>query len=200
MPFVARNMIVLPPCKGMEPPLNSVCKKFKSSAALLTLLATAVLHDSFTNTAEAVVFNLKDVTTPTLSIRVGARNSISRVRFDVQATDVGNGIPVDGNRQINFTLLLRATAANPLTGFLTVDSATPLSNGSGSIMQATEINWVARDGDIPSGNFSGATNQPLASFVSSVRVRDQHTFQYRNTNIFDAGTYNGQVTYTWAAP
>jgi len=180
--------------------LIKICKKFKSCVALLTVLAAAALHDGYINTAGAVVFNINDRTTPLISIRVGNRNSISRVDFTVTGTDVGNGTPVDGNRGINFTLVIRATAANPLTGFLTVDSATPLDNGSGGIMPATEINWVARDGDIPSGSYAGTTNQTLASFVSSVRVRDRHTFQYRNTNIFDAGTYNGQVTYTWAAP
>ena len=184
----------------MEPALKDLCNKFKFPAALLSLLASALLHDSYTNTAGAVVFNLRDVTIPTLSIRVGARNSISRVRFSVQGTGVGNGIPVDGNRQINFTLVLRATAATPLTGFLTVDSATPLNNGSGATMPTSEISWVARDGDIPSGSYAGTTNQPLASFVSSVRVRDLHTFQYKNANVYDAGTYNGQVTCTWAAP
>jgi hypothetical protein len=184
----------------MEPALKNVCYKFKLSAQLLILLASAVLHDSYTNTAEAVVITLTDVTIPTLSIQVGARNSISRVRFNVQATDVGNGIAVDGNRDIDFTLVLRATAANPLTGFLTVDSSTPLDNGSGATMPTSEISWVARDEDIPSGSYLGTTNQPLASFVSSLRVRDRHTFQYLNTNVYDAGTYNGQVTYTWAAP
>lgn len=184
----------------MESVLINICKKFKSYAALLTVLAAATLHDGYTNTAGAVVFNINDRATPRISIRVGNQNSISRVSFNVAGADVGNGIPVDGSTRINFTLVIRATAANPLTGFLTVDSSTPLDNGSGSTMPALEITWVARDGDIPSGSYAGTTNQALASFVSSVRVRDRHTFQYRNTNIFDPGTYNGQVTYTWAAP
>jgi hypothetical protein len=184
----------------MEPALKNVCNKFKWSAQFLILLATAVLHDSYTNTAGAAVFTLRDVTVPTLSIQVGAKNAVSLVSFNVQGADVGNGIPVDGNRNIDFTLVLRATAANPLTGFLTVDSSTPLDNGSGSTMPTSEISWVSRDEDIPSGSYAGTTNQPLASFLSSVRVKDRHTFQYRNTNVFDAGTYNGQITYTWAAP
>jgi hypothetical protein len=184
----------------MEPALKNVCKKFKLPAHFLILLATVVLHDSYTNTAVAAVFTLRDVTVPTLSIQVGAKNAVSLVSFNVQGADVGNGIPVDGNRNIDFTLVLRATAANPLTGFLTVDSSTPLDNGSGSTMPTSEISWVSRDEDIPSGSYAGTTNQPLASFLSSVRVKDRHTFQYRNTNVFDAGTYNGQITYTWAAP
>ena len=184
----------------MEPALKNVCKTIKFPATLLILLAAALLHDSYTNTASAIVFTLSDAATPTLSIWVGARNSISRVRFNVQGAAVGNGIPVNGNRRINFTLVLRATAANPLTGFLTVDSSTPLVNGSGATMPTSEISWVARDEDIPSGSYAGTTNQPLASFVSSVRVRDRHTFQYQNAIVYEAGTYNGQVTYTWAAP
>ncbi|NOR40090.1 MAG: hypothetical protein GQ537_02630 [Gammaproteobacteria bacterium] len=184
----------------MEPALINLCKNFKSYAALLTVLAVAILHDGYTNTAGAVVFNINDRATPRISIRVGNQNSINRVTFNVAGTDVGNGIPVAGSSRINITLVIRATAANPLTGFLTVDSSTPLDNGSGSTMPVSEISWVARDGDIPSGSYAGTTNQALASFVSSVRVRDRHTFEYRNTNVFDPGTYNGQVTYTWAAP
>jgi hypothetical protein len=81
-----------------------------------------------------------------------------------------------------------------------VDSATPLDNGSGGSMPTSEIEWTSDDGDIPSGSFLGLTNQPLANFTSSVQVTDTHTFQYKNQNVYDAGTYNGQVTYTWAAP
>ena len=186
---------------GMKPPVNDAGKKFNSSVVLLSLLAAGVVCDSYTNTAAAVIFNLNNVTTPNLLIRVGANNSVNRVRFDVPAAEVGNGVPVDGSRYINFTLVLRATAANPLTGFLTVDCATPLDNGSGATIPTSDISWISRDEDIPSGSYDGvSTSQPLASFVSSVRVRDRHTFQYKNQTIYDAGTYNGQVTYTWAAP
>ena len=184
----------------MNPPLNKVHNNFKFSAAFLLLLTTGVLHDSLLNTAQAKVFTLKNVATPTLSIQVGDKKKVTEVSFDVAAADIGSAIPVDGTKKIKFTLILRATAANPLTGFLTVDSATPLSNGGGGILPTSQISWIAKDGDIPSGTFAGTTNQPLTSFVSSRRVTDTHNFLYLNQNVYDAGTYTGQVTYTWAAP
>ena len=180
--------------------MNKVRNNFNLSVVLLLFLATGVLHDSLLNTAHAKVFTLKNVATPTLSIQVGDKKKISEVDFDVKADDVGNGIPVQGKKKIKFTLILRATAANHLSGFLTVDSATPLSNGSGGIIPTTEISWVAKDGSIPSGTFTGTTNQPLTSFVSSRRVTDTHNFEYLNQNVYDPGIYTGQVTYTWAAP
>ena len=184
----------------MKPPVNKVRNNFKFSAAFLLLLTTGVLHDSLLNTVQARVFTLKNVATPTLSIQVGDKKKITEVAFDVNADDIGNAIPIKGKKKIKFTLILRATAANPLTGFLTVDSATPLINDSGGILPTSQISWVSKDGDIPSGTFASTTNQPLTSFVSSRKVTDTHNFQYLNQNVYDAGTYTGQVTYTWAAP
>ena len=74
------------------------------------------------------------------------------------------------------------------------------TKSSGATIPTSEISWTARDGDIPSGSYLGISNQSLASFTSSVRVVDRLTFSYANQNIYDAGTYNGQVTYTWSAP
>ena len=78
--------------------MNDVCKKLKVPTLTLVLLTLLVIQDSYTNTAQAIIFNLSDVTIPIISIRVGSNTSISRVRFNVQGQDVGNGIPVDGNR------------------------------------------------------------------------------------------------------
>ena len=200
MPLIDYTMIVYSYCYRMKPPVNDVRKKFNLPTALLFFLTTGIVHDSILNTAQARTFTLKNSATPTLSIRVGDKKKITEVAFDVNANDVGNAIPVKGKKKIKFTLILRATAANPLTGFLTVDSAIPLSNGSGGTMPTSEFSWVSKDGDIPSGTFTGTANQPLASFVSSQKVTDTHDFQYLNQNIYDAGTYTGQVTYTWAAP
>jgi len=167
---------------------------------MFALLAAGVV-DALGNPVEAMVFNIKNGAPPEISIRVGSGGkNISRVDFVVPGADIGTGTPIDGNRKINIRLVIRATAANPLTGFLTVDSSIPLDNGSGATIAASEISWTARGGDIPSGSYAGSSNQFLASFTSSVRVMDQHSFSYANRNIYDAGTYNGQVTYTWSAP
>jgi hypothetical protein len=174
-----------------------------NAAAMLPLLAALLagwIADACNNPVAAMVFNISNRAPAEISISVGSSGTISRVSFNVADDDVGSGNPVRSNRRINIRLRIRAPAANPLTGFLTVDSSTPLQNGSGATIPMTEISWTAISGDIPSGSFRGINNQQLASFTSSIRVFEQHTFSYNNRSIYDAGTYNGQVTYTWFAP
>jgi hypothetical protein len=170
-------------------------------AVLVMTLLTGTLADAISNSPQAAVFNIGNQAVPEISIRVGNPGAtINRVDFDVLNSEVGNGTPVAGSQQITIRLVIRAPASSPLTGFLTVDSSMPLANSSGATIPVSEISWTARDGDIPSGSFGGTTNQLLASFTSSTRVVERHTFSYANRNIHDAGTYNGQVTYTWSAP
>ncbi|HYQ71517.1 MAG TPA: hypothetical protein VET88_06255, partial [Gammaproteobacteria bacterium] len=75
-----------------------------------------------------------------------------------------------------------------------------LSNGAGGTIPVTSISWLSSSGDIPSGTFSATSNQLLASFHGTVRVMDWHTFSFANDALYDPGTYNGQITYTWSAP
>jgi len=176
-------------------------KKLTSSTVLLALLALSILHDSYTNIADAVVFTISDGTVPVIFLQVGSGGgTINQVNFDVPAANVGDGTAVDGDLIITFYLYLRATAANPLTGFLTVDSSNQLTSSGGMQIPMTDISWVSRWNDIPSDSFSGSANQSLASFVSSLWVVEQQRYVYSNQTIYEAGIYNGQVTYTWAAP
>jgi hypothetical protein len=136
-----------------------------------------------------------------MSIRIGSPGgTINRVTFDVPVANTGDGTPVSGSEQIDIDLVIRAPAATPLTGFLTVDSSVPLSNGAGGSIPLTSISWTASDGSIPSGSFNGTSNQLLASFPSSARITETHTFTFANDTLYDPGTYNGQITYTWSAP
>jgi hypothetical protein len=164
------------------------------------LLLLAVLAGWHISLATAAVFILNDKGNNTsLSIRIGGGN-ISTVTFDVPAANTGDGTPVTGSEQIDIRLVIRAPATNPLTGFLTVDSSVPLSNGAGGTIPLTSISWISSDGDIPSGSFSGSANQLLASFPSAARIEVTHTFTFANDALYDPGTYNGQITYTWSAP
>jgi hypothetical protein len=184
----------------MQTPLQR-CPGTVAIAVLMTSLVTGTLADAISNGPQAAVFNIGNQAVPEISIRVGNPGAtINRVDFDVMNSEVGDGTPVDGSQRITIRLVIRAPASSPLTGFLTVDSSTPLANSGGATIPVSEISWTARDGDIPSGSFGGSTNQLLASFTSSTRVLDRHSFSYANRNIHDAGTYNGQVTYTWSAP
>jgi hypothetical protein len=164
---------------------------------LLPLLAgLAVCHACV---ALAAVFTLNGNAKESLSIRIGGGN-ISTVTFVVPAASTGNGTPVSGSQQIDIRLVIRAPAARPLIGFLTVDSSVPLQNGAGGSILLTSISWTASDGSIPSGSFNGTTSQLLASFPSSARIDETHTFSFANDALYDPGTYNGQITYTWSAP
>jgi hypothetical protein len=166
---------------------------------LLPLLAT--LAGCHTTLATAAVFTLNDRARPTLTIRIGGGgNSVSTVTFSVPVTSIGNGSPIAGSRNIKIRLDIRAPASAPLTGYLSVDSSVPLSNGAGGSIPLTSISWTSSDGSIPSGSFNGTSNQLLASFPSSARITDTHTFTFANNAVYDPGTYNGQITYTWSAP
>ncbi|MGD8853056.1 MAG: hypothetical protein PVI28_11720 [Gammaproteobacteria bacterium] len=185
----------------LSPPGHRNNRDSVAISTLLTLVLAGMCVDALTNPVSAMVFNIRNSATPEISIQVGGGGkAMTRVTFDVPVDEVGSGNPVAGNRSIRIRLIIRAPAPVPLTGFLTVDSATPLDNGRGATIPLSEISWTARYGDIPSGSYAGTSSQLLVSFTGSIRVDDRHTFQYSNTNIYDAGAYNGQVTYTWSAP
>jgi len=137
-------------------------------------------------------------------IRVGSAGGITTVRHNVPATNVGDGTPVAGTPN-NIRIEASARRANIFsalfTNFIvTVDSSTPLTNGT-DIISFTNISWTAQDGDIPSGSFTGSPAQVILTPTSAIwRVRDRHRFYYNNTQIIPYGTYTGRVTYTVSVP
>ena len=167
---------------------------------LLTVLLSSL--SLWSTIADAATFNLRNQATPRISIWVGSHNNISEVTFNVLADQLGNGTPIAGSRKIRIELRIQSTAANPLTGSLTVDSVSnPLTNtASTTTIPFSEISWTARDGDIPSGVYQEIVDQDIVSFQSSQRYRDFHTFSYANTMLIEAGTYRGSVIYTWSIP
>jgi len=167
---------------------------------LLPLLAGLVACHA--GLAAAAVFILNNPgKNSSVSIRIGSPGgTINKVTFDVPAANTSDGTPIPGAEQIDIRLVIRAPAANPLTGFLSVDSSVPLSNGAGGSIPLTNISWTASDGDIPSGSFNGTANQLLASFPSPAQITDTHTFTFANNALYDPGTYTGHITYTWSAP
>ena len=175
------------------PCIHSCCKLF----LMVILLWSAA--------AGAINFNLKNNARPQLSIQVGKGNkNINEVAFSVPASQLGNSSVITARPGIKIKLGIRATGAIPLTAFLTVDSfSNPLEidDPGSSTIPFSQISWSARQGDIPSGTFTGTINQPLVDFTSSQRKLDDfHIFSYANTLDLEAGTYTGRVIYTWAAP
>ncbi len=137
-------------------------------------------------------------------IRVGAQTGVTTVTHNVLASQIGDGTPIEGTPA---SVLIEASArratgkAAAKTDFIiSVDSSTPLSNGTSTI-SFTNISWTSQDGDIPSGNFNGLPAQVLFGPYTARRlVRDWHTFYYNNTQIVPYGTYTGSVTYTVSVP
>jgi len=137
-------------------------------------------------------------------IRVGAQTGVTTVTHNVPATQIGDGTPIEGAPA---SVLIEASArrarrpdANRTDFIISVDSSTPLSNGSNTL-SFTNISWIAQDEDIPSGNFNGSPAQVLlAPTRARWLVRDWHTFYYNNTQIVPSGTYAGSVTYTVSVP
>lgn len=178
-----------------------VCRHDKLLSGLFILLTAAGILSGSSDTALAVVITLHDRTKPQITIQVGSPgNRIDTVTFIVPNANPGDGTPIQGSEDITISLQVRASAATPITAFLSVDSATPLTNGRGGTIPISKIHWTASSGEIPSGAFAGTSNQLLASYSSSVKVSDQHTFYYDNDTVYDAGTYTGQVRYTWFVP
>jgi hypothetical protein len=169
--------------------------------AVLFILACAL----WSAIADAIIINLNNRATTRLSIRVGGGgNTISEVSFSVPATQLGNSTAITGTPDIRFRLQIRASGASPVTASLSVDSPASLENtdiASSSSIPFSDISWVSRDGDIPSGSFAGTgPGQHIVDVQSSQRYIDFHTFSYANTATLEAGTYEGRVIYTFAAP
>ena len=133
---------------------------------------------------------------PEVSIQVGAQTGVTTVTHDLPASQVGDGTPITGTPD---DVLIEASARP--TGFIiSVDSSTPLTNGTHTI-PFTDISWTAKKGDIPSGRFNGTSAQViLQPNPSRRRVKDRFTFIYDNARVVPYGTYTGSVTYTVSVP
>ena len=137
-------------------------------------------------------------------IRVGAQTGVTTVTFNVPATQFGDGTPIEGAPASVIIEASARRASRPHLRFIiSVDSSTPLSNGTSTI-SFTNISWTAEDGGnrgIPSGNFDGSPAQVVRRPTRTRwLITDYHTFYYNNTQIVPSGTYTGSVTYTVSIP
>lgn len=174
----------------------------KTGVRLLTGLCVCIPQMLWVPDSEAMTFNIGNGARSHISIRVGAGgNKVSIVEFTVPVTALGNGSPITSSQPIEIQLVIRGRAGSPVTGILSADSfSNPLTNSSGNTLPFSDISWVASNDDIPSGTFNESTKQILATFQSQDRIIEYHTFSYANTRSAAAGSYNGTIVYTWAAP
>ena len=139
-----------------------------------------------------------------VSIRVGAVTGITTITHNVPLANIGDGTPITGEPT---QVVIEASArrakrrdSNRMRFVVTVDSSSPLSNGT-DIIPFTDISWISADGDIPSGRFDGTPDQEiLGGTKASSMVTDRLTFTYDNTRYLPDGTYTGSVTYTVSIP
>lgn len=176
----------------------------KGRFVMRPLLFITLMIFIFQPIAYAEIVNVGLAPLAEVRIRVGAQTGVTTVIHSVPATNIGDGTPIEGAPA---SVLIEASArraiprnANQTYFIISVDSSTPLSNGTNTI-SFTNISWTAQDGDIPSGNFNGSPAQVLLEPTRARRlVRDWHTFYYNNTQIVPYGTYTGSVTYTVSVP
>lgn len=188
-----------------------------------------LLACGFSLPANAVITTVSDTgSSYALSLQVGSAAGVDTVQFNVTGNNVGlTPTPVTGTPAIDISVTpmrpaTSASAARPVT--LRVDSSVALSCVSGpcggTSIPFSKISWTSTGnggaGDIQSGQFTGATNQQLASFnanatfcsfpliifclgwtyqsnaISATRL----TFSFANDTIYPAGTYQGTVYFT----
>ena len=165
------------------------------------VLLTAVGLLLATMHADAVVTIVGTFPIQQLLLAVGTTGPfINTVSMDVPGAEVGNpASPVVGSPTIRVILLARAPAGTP-NFELVVDSATPLSNGSGGTIPMTEIAWTSADGSLGDGSFDATIDQLLMTAPPDRVVFDFLTFRYLNSTVPPAGNYVGRVRFTLSVP
>ena len=190
------------PHLGLDGRANSCFNEMMQRPLILALLAFILAVPAFVPMpAYGVTIILANRNTPRIRIRVGpAGQTVQLVSFTVPVANVGDGTEVVDPATVRVDVRFRASPANCCTATLTADSSTALNNGSGDTIPFTEIRWETSDADIAPGQFTGGAAQTLLSFLNNRRIRNFHTFYYRNTQVYAPGTYDGTVVYTLAVP
>ena len=119
--------------------------------------------------------------------------TVDRVDFTLTAAQATSGTAVAGvstGGAINARVLGNGGAVT----FGAVGTAGGLTNGTQTIPW-TEIAPTATGGTLIHPAISGATSS-LAATAGVVNSSTVYSFNYSNTNVVAAGTYNGQVLYT----
>jgi hypothetical protein len=88
---------------------------------------------------------------------------------------------------------------------LTVTAPVALVNASGDTIPFSNVSWISGgNGDvtatIPSGTFVGGASQTLLSVTRNNWFESCLQFNYANSQLVPAGTFNGRVSYTLSLP
>jgi len=165
---------------------------------------------SFSNGSSGIQVQI-GITNPFVFIQIGhgqfgvlgllgaPANQIDEVVFNFPAGVIpGDGSAITGTPVIPVALLGFSGGGNA-NYRVTMNSATPLSNGATTI-PFSDFDWITQDGDINAGRFNNTPNQLLQqfnfTFPNGRGVIDFLTFRYDNSTVYPAGTYTGRVVYT----
>lgn len=150
--------------------------------------------------------NLVQVTVPVAQVGDGSDQAMTS--NSTQATslygDANNTCPTPSS-QVMVGAGYRRPLLSATSATLSVSSPTSLTSAGGDTIPFTEISWtVSAAGSsapnvIPAGTFNGGV-QTLATVPGNTYFENCHSFIYGNNAVRAAGTYDGRVTYTLAAP
>lgn len=148
--------------------------------------------------------------------------TVNRVSITVPAANLGDGTrPMTTNSSVTtssydgFTFCsvptqvyvggFYRTPGAAANATLTVRSPATLVNAAGDSIAFNRISWVSGGngdpvGTIPSGVFTAGTTQALLNVTSNTWFESCLAFNYANSELVPAGTFNGQVRYTLSLP
>ena len=161
-------------------------------------------------TAEAAngTINLVQVTVPAAQLGTGAVQAMTS-NSTQSASLYGDGFttcPTPATQMMVGASYRRSNATDgPASATLSVTSPANLTTAAADTIPFSQISWTvsapgsANPNVIPAGTFTGGT-QTLASVPANTYIENCHTYQYANSAVRAAGTYNGRVTYTLSSP
>jgi hypothetical protein len=152
--------------------------------------------------------NLMQVSVP--AAQVGNGTALAMASNSTQSISLqGDGYqtcPTPASQLMVGASYRRSNASNgPASATLSVTSPSTLVTTAGDSIPISEISWtVAAPGSgvpnvIPAGTFNGSM-QFLATVPANTYIENCHSFEYANSAMRAAGTYNGRVTYTLSSP
>ena len=131
-----------------------------------------------------------------LFLQVGqSESAVESIEFNI--TDFPGSGRIDGDLR-GIPVRVAGLVPRGQTVALTVDSATPLSNGA-NIIPFSNIAWRS-SGDFPTGGFNDRSNQKIGQWTGPGDHTGTYSFNYQNVRSYPPGNYVGRVIYTLSTP
>jgi hypothetical protein len=202
-----------------------LCTAEMAAAHAWSLSLTSGTRRLYLHVGDGALSGSANGSTGTLNGTLGTSGGVNLVQVTVPFAQLGNGtdLPMtsnssqsvsrlgDGNNtcptptsQVMVGAGFRRNSGNA-SATLTVSSPAALTNASGDTIPFNQISWTVSAPQSPApnviaaGTFNGGSIT-LATVPGNTYYENCHTFTYANDAVRAAGTYNGRVTYTLAAP